>query len=751
MTAFLMLIAMSMLLRLPAAAGQSAAVLPRIGDLYAHHFCIAATPESAELTRDERITCHYGAIGENSARKAVFDGRRMRCCFKSPIARGAIWAVGESVMTPIAAIEEATDENAATRPKLAFERATLADLLAVDARTGNPIPGVRVIISDASVHLVAYAKTTDEDGYAVIPTIASQPLVVSLRRNGYLPKTNIAFRPPSPRASDDSAMQNSDRLSTEIVIELDPGTQLTGTVKTPLGEVAAGAALHAEIRLSDGSIWYSDLDNPVPISALPGIEKETIVPLRAHYRTDERGRYRMTPLPRGEATLYATHPDYAPSRPISADARGDALLPPNELRLEPAHSAYLRAENETGAAVAATVYVFDKPTGAEHARYQTGTSGAILAESLPVQAKFYVFADGYAPATIEKTIRDGDEIVAKLHQTPNARYVFSVRDAVGSPIDNAVLMPAAQNIRKDFPQCRGKSKKDGTAVLEFCPSKFEVSAYHPNYAEKRLRAEFLPSRSDDVVPIELGAGLSFDLPCAEAKTHRPIPRVECEIRIGGSEQSDEGGSPGEAGDIRDAESDSIERISTETGVLRMMRRPNKIHRLMCKCPQGRYAEFSIDPSDPPAKLEFPALYAMQIVLCDAFGAPVAYGHIETPSQTFETDEAGRAEIRIGENGEAAFRHYLHGTAKKSAQELAAIRSAANGRPAEIRLPDAPDGDALSCANRHRIQTLTDGAQIRVDDPGDYAQKGLVRGDSIEACDDRRLSVIRDGMMIEIAI
>ena len=746
-----MLISMGMLLHPQAAGGQSAAVWARIDDFYARHFCIGATPESAELTRDERIACYYGAVGENSARKAVFDGRRQRCCFKSPIARGAIWAVGESVMTPIAAIEETSCESAAERPKLAFERATLADLLAVDARTGNPIPGVRVIISDASVHLVAYAKTTDEDGYAVIPTIASQPLVASLRRNGYLPKTNIVFRPPLPNASDDSSMHDSDQLSTEIVIELDPGTQLTGTVKTPLGEVAADAALHAEIRLSDGSIWYSDLDNPVPISALPGIEKETLVPLRAHYRTDERGRYRITPLPRGEATLYATHPDYAPSRPILVDARGDALLPPIELRLEHAHSAYLRAEDETGAAVAAAIYVFDKPTGAEHARYQTGTSGAILAESLPEHAKFYVFADGHAPATIEKTVRNGDEIVAKLRQTPNARYIFSVRDGSGSPIDNAVLLPAAPSIRKDFPQCRAKSQKDGTAVLEFCPSKFEVSAYHPNFAEKRMQAEFRPSRPDAVIPIELDAGLSFDLPCAEAKTHRPIRRIECEIRIGGSEQSDAGRSPREAGDIGDSESDSIERISTETGILRMMRRPNKIHRLMCKCPQGRYAEFSVDPSDPPAKLEFPALYAMQIVLCDAFGAPVAYGHIETPSQTFETDESGRAEILIGENGEAAFRHYLHGAAKKSAQELAEIRSAANGRPAEIRLPDFPDGEASACANRHNIKTLTDGAQIRVDDPGNYAQKGLMRGDSIEACGDRKLSVIRDGALIEIAI
>ena len=235
-------------------------------------------------------------------------------------------------MTRVVDVAEPESPIAPKHPKLQFETATLQDLLIVDKRTGFPIPDVHITVSDASIHLVAYRKKTDEDGYAVIPMISAQPLSISLRSNGYLAQNAIPLR-----LRLDNSIQGAGAPE-EIVIELDPGVQIAGTVNAPSGAPAPDATIHAIIRQKNSRLWYSDLDNPLPITAFSGNVRSIIVPQRASYSTNTRGKFLVTPLPPGKMTIYATHPNYAPSAPIDIDARDDAQLPAIELSLKPMHT-----------------------------------------------------------------------------------------------------------------------------------------------------------------------------------------------------------------------------------------------------------------------------------------------------------------------------------------------------------------------------------------------------------------------------
>lgn len=711
----------------------------KIDAIYSSHFCFEATDESAAITADERIICQYGAIGSTPTLSAHFDNARHRCCFDRPIGAGVVWAIGESVMTRVVDVAEPESPIAPKHPKLQFETATLQDLLIVDKRTGFPIPDVHITVSDASIHLVAYRKKTDEDGYAVIPMISAQPLSISLRSNGYLAQNAIPLR-----LRLDNSIQGAGAPE-EIVIELDPGVQIAGTVYAPSGAPAPDATIHAIIRQKNSRLWYSDLDNPLPITAFSGNVRSIIVPQRASYSTNTRGKFLVTPLPPGKMTIYATHPNYAPSAPIDIDARDDAQLPAIELSLKPPKSAYIRVEDDAHKAIAATVYVFDTTTGAEIGAHRTKSSGAIRIATLPSRVKFYVFADGYIPVTRELSIADGDEIVVNLHPSAFASYSLRFVDDDRQPIPHVTLLPANDRDRSNYPQCQAKSERDGSAILENCPQKFTLEAFHPDYTPLHIDMATATHRPDIVDEIQLNSGLSFDIACVEAHTDKPIDKIECDISISTSNHHNN-----KSKNIEFYSPHPTETIKTETATLHFLHRPNTPHRLTCRRPGEKSISFTIDPASPPTKLVFPQRYIAPIVLCDAYGAPVAYGHIETPSKVYETDENGRADIALYEGDDVVFRHYMHGVERASNASLQDRIAAANSRPVEIRLPDAPDAETLACANRRAIATITDGARILVDDPGDYRKKTLLRGDSIESCNDKKIVVIRDDRIIEIA-
>ena len=194
-------------------------------------------------------------------------------------------------------------------------------------------------------------------------------------------------------------------------------------------------------------------------------------------------------------------------------------------------------------------------------------------------------------------------------------------------------------------------------------------------------------RPDIVDEIQLNSGLSFDIACVEAHTDKPIDKIECDISISTSNHHNN-----KSKNIEFYSTHPTETIKTETATLHFLHRPNTPHRLTCRRPGEKSISFTIDPASPPTKLVFPQRYIAPIVLCDAYGAPVAYGHIETPSKVYETDENGRADIALYEGDDVVFRHYMHGVERASNASLQDRIAAANSRPVEIRLPDAPDAD-----------------------------------------------------------
>lgn len=712
-------------------------VLSNIDEIYASRFCFEASDDSVALIGDEKIVCRYGAIGYTPTLTTPFDNARRRCCFLRPIREGVVWAIGESIMTRVIDIPKLPSELVPKNPRLFFEQAALQDVLVVDARSGLPVPNVNIVVADSPIHLVSLERQTDEDGYAVIPMLATQPLSISLRANGYLPQKDISLK-----------LHGDATNPEEIVVELDPGIQMAGVVRSPTGDPIAGATIHATIRQKTSHLWHSDLDNPLPITSFTEKGQTKIIPQRASYTTNERGKFLVTPLPRGKMTIYATHPDYAPSAPIKLDTRDGADLPAIELSLQQPKSAYVRVEDDSSQAVAASIYVFDATTGAEIATVRTPSSGAIRIHTLPNLVKFYVFADGYIPTTRNLTVADNDEIILPLRPSQFASYSLRLVDPRRNPIDNVALLPANTEDRSDYPECQTKSGRDGSAILQNCPQKFLVEAFHPDYAKTELELAASTHPASLVREIQLHSGLSFDLPCIEAQTERKIKTVECEVSVLKTHDLNETNLKSKSSQ---SHATQIEIIKTDTGTLHFFHRPSALHKLTCNRSGENPVSFSIDPTSPPDKLVFPQKYTAQIILCDAYGSPVAYGHIQTPSKTYETDEKGHAAIAVYEGEDIAFRHYLHGISRETHETIARRIVNANGRPLEIRLPDVADSATIACARRLGIDTITDGAQIRVDDPGAYRQKALLRGDSVESCNDEKIVVIRDDRVVEISI
>lgn len=687
-------------------------------------FCLYAEENGVTWDEDEPIQCFYAAVGETPTHKTAFQSAQKRCCFTHVLRDGVIWAIGETVMTHIEPIVSPfSDEKnrAFSGQRLEFHPVRLHDVLVLDKATGFPVPQARVIVSDAPLHLIAYAKTTDEDGYAVIPTLPSQPLVVSVRADGYLPHSSV------------SLLQEKDLE--ETIIELDPGVRLTGSVSNPNGVPIAQATLHLEITQPSGHVWYSDLDNPLSIASFASFDGASFIPQRAYYRTNAKGLFTIFPIPNGKIRIYATHPEYSPSVIQTADGQDGAKLAPLHLTLAAPHQAYVRTENEDGAAIKASVYFFDTVTNSEVARLSTKDKGMSSIENLPEKVRIYAFADGYIPLQKTLHLKGLDEIRLVL-QKQNARvYKVQILDAHGSPIGNASVAPKMPEMRRQFSECQGKTSKEGIVTLQKCPKDFEIAIYHPEYA---LTHAHLSPQTPDWIQISLSQGTDGILYFMDQKSQESLTDVVCHAWIKGD--SCQGTVP-----------DDSEQFTTKTGMIRLPHRSAPVYCLRCTRDQMWTEIFEYRPTPEKQSLMFPSVADRTFIVLDSFGAPVPYAHVETPQKRYEADDLGVVRVPFRENDALTFRHYHHGMVRKTREDVHAYIHAPKDRPIEVRLPDTLDLASKQCAIQMGITVIEDGAEIRIDDAGKLRERGILRGDSIESCTSDRLILIREDRVVEIRL
>lgn len=668
--------------------------------------CFVPTEETRELTKNQDMTCIWAHPGKYPPVRVPFNHFLGHCCIWEMPESGTFWLIGESVMSEIISVWVDSDVYRSTT-EFELKPAQLLDVLVVDEYTQEPIENARVTVANDAVHLVSFTRMTDEDGYAVIPVLALDDYVMSVRADGYLAPNPMFFT----ALPDDMP---------KAIVELDPGIEILGKVTDFNGNPVDKAQLHVEIERTTGGTWNSDIDLPRAISAV-ATQNEIWAPSRGSYQTDERGLFRLQTLPRGKTRIYASHDLFAPSEWEKLDTTENTPSEGIPLVLKPTKRAWLRVENTQGAAIESTVTVFDRTTGQEISQINTPSSGAANLTRLPEHARFLITSDLYYPKQIDKDIVDNDEITVALDKTNEGRVMVEIRDG-SVPMGNVTLSPASLEVRKQHPLCLAKTQSDGTATLESCPAEFWLDIYHPDFARSMIYIHSEDNSDKKVMTLSPGESVQIDM--TDVETHEAIPDVSCQITTIFS-------SGNEKYSLK-------EEFSAANGQLKLEHRPQAEHTLQCTAPHRPSVKMNFTPPDTPKKMEFAHAISRTAVITDSLGGAVSYASLLINGESLESDYEGEVHLTGMPNAAIDVFHWQHGHAKSTLAE--------GSSPLEIRLPDRPDEDIIKCMHEsHHIQTSIDGAAILIDQLD--LPKGLKRGDGVERCSSREIVVIRDGRRI----
>ena len=670
--------------------------------------CFVPTEDTRELTQDQDMTCIWAHPGKYPPTRVRYNHFLGRCCIWEIPESGTFWLIGESVMTEIMSVWVDSDVYRSTT-EFELKPAQLLDVLVVDEHTQEPIEGARVTIANDAVHLVSFTRVTDEDGYAVIPVLALDDYVMSVRADGYLapnPMFFTALPVDMPKA----------------VIELDPGIEIRGKVTDFNGNPVDKAQIHVEIERTTGGTWNSDIDLPRAISAV-ATQNEIWAPSRGSYQTDERGLFRVQTLPRGKTRIYASHDRFAPSGWEKLDTTEDTPSDLVSLALKPAKRAWMRVENAQGAAIESTVTIFDRTTGQEIDQITTPSSGAADLTRLPEHARFLITSELYYPKQMDRDIQDDDEITVALDRINDGRVSVEIRDG-NVPMGNVTLSPASLEVRKQHPLCLAKTQSDGTATLESCPAEFWLEIYHPDFSRNMIWIQ--SSDYTDKKIITMITGESVQVEMMDIQTQEPISDVSCQVTTVFTSGK---------------ENYSLkEEVSASNGVLKLEHRPEVEHTLQCTAPHRPSVKMNFTPPEVPQKMEFAHAISRNAVIIDSLGGAVSYASVLINGESLESDYEGEIHLTGMPNAEIDVYHWQHGHAKSTLTE--------GSSQLEIRLPDHPDENIIKCMHEtHHIQTSIDGAAILIDQL--ELPKGLKRGDGVERCSSKEIVVIRDGRRIVV--
>ena len=647
---------------------------------------VCFVPEGGLPEGEHEVECRWGTLGK-PARTAVMRPESPSCCFWGTPQPGMFWAYGEATVSRVEhAFDPQEDEKAAQELGILriFRTITVpfalqpAESLDVQVVAGNSvISGARVTLADESVHLAAQERRTDGDGYAVFAVIPHVYYALRVRADGFLPiEARVRMVPGKEE---------------EVTVELDVGIALTGTVTDPDGRPLPGATLHVEITGTEYDVWNSDAAGQSP-------------------STDRRGQFVLDPLPRGKMRVYATHPNYVPSKALSIDASDEEEFAPQTLAVRTPRRALIRTQTADGTAVPASLTAIDEATGIELASVRMPARGALEASFLSETVRFVADADGFQPFSTVRDVADNDEIVLELSKTPQDYVVLTVRNEADIAVPDATATLTDAALRRRHPACTGRSDAVGRIEIPTCPAHPCFEIHHRDYAPRIACADENPS-----AVWVLQSGVPVQIALADGR-QTPVAAASCSLST-----TFPGGTV-----IRES-------FAARDGRLALAHRPDVRHEIRCDAPDGRTASTAFSPSDSPIALEFPVIAVRECIVLDALGAPVPYARIETGHASIETDENGRAEITAQPGQTLDVYQWHHGHA--------AVPFAEGTGELELRLPDAVDPRTLECLKKHGIAHIVDGAAVYLDASDD--KRGYARGDIVESCAGNGMVVVRD--------
>ncbi|MCL2325300.1 MAG: carboxypeptidase regulatory-like domain-containing protein [Proteobacteria bacterium] len=660
---------------------------------------------------DQPLTCLLSLAGNYPEKRAVV--RRGRCCFLTREGRGLVWVLGESVMSQILGIELPGWKGLgnAQHNRVMVYPARLLDLLVLDVKNDAPIEAVRVTMASDALHLLAFRRYTDADGYAVLPMLPGQPYTLTLRASGYVQPTPFVVEIPL----------DEEEEFPQIIVTLDPGVRLAGRVTDERGRPVPGARLRVRVSTSEGvDFWDSTLDLPKPIRARVNDRWITAwLPKRPTFSADDKGRFLLHTIPRGLIELYAESETQIPAEILRIDAREDDAFMALEPIVTSGQGAWIRVEDERGVALEAQIVVTDLRTRHMVSQRRIEGRGAARFNNLPQQAQFEVFAQGYAPLRVQRTVQPNDEIILTL-DTQLTGFRGQLTDKRGQAVASARITA----LSAEFALCHAKTDARGQFLLENCPATgVWVEARDARFAPKRFH---LSEPTPQTWVMDEGKKLSIEVQDASLKSL--IEAASCTITTA----HDESRTPW------------VDSFNLTQGTITLEQRPNLPQQLRCRAKGYAPAEASFDGTrDAELVLLLKPMVAKHGVVVDSFGAPVAYAQIEAQGERFETDEIGRFHIESGADGDlpANAWHWEHGRGQGSLKP---------NTENVIRLNDLPNAECEKALQHEGIRTITDSAVLLVDAPaGTWQRAGLQRGDAVEHCTPTQMDIVRNGRRITL--
>lgn len=679
--------------------------------------CFYVSKNSVEIDSEERIRCFYASPGKYPPLNGAYDHARRRCCFTTAPEDGVFWLIGERVASPVTSVsaERGTaSENMHPESRkfdISVYETMLVDILALDSRTDAPVPGVRVSMSDHPIHLLAYTKLTDSDGYAVLPVIPSHPMTISLRSPLHIPPRPFEITP--------------DKNVSEYVVELDRGVRISGSVTDDTGRAVPNARIHVEAEKNGAWAWSSDIDLPRPVAQYVAADTR-FTARRYNMRTDVQGRFEIDGIPRARLRIYAALEHAAPSDVLSADARDSENLSGLRLSIKRPKKARMRVENAGHGAVRAHVEVFDDATGEPLQALMTPASGSAQIHGLSSRVKIYASADGYLPLNVARDILDGDEIVIGMEKAPDQPLRVLVRDISGAPLQGVSLYTPEGALRKRSGGCLGRTDHAGGASLPNCPETGILIAEHPEKAIKFVHY----SNLNDEYRIELESGEDCHISIVDEKTRLGIGDFQCSVTQ--CEVSD------------DASRACVSQTyASRDGALHVRCASGLSFRYQCRTPVYGVFGGEWEARNAPPEIVLPHRVQIRVQAVDGFGGAVPYARIAVSGNVFETDEYGRAVIFAHPGDWLEAVHWQHGKMT--------LKIAQNQTSAELAFPDKPDMQLVACLENLGIRAIVDSATVLVDEISKYRDSGILRGDAVEVCRNGVVVVVRDGRRIEAVL
>lgn len=664
-----------------------------------HRHCFILHEDYVHLLYEQSVTCMLGGAGLYPPQSRKLNDED-RCCFDIPPGRYQFWAYGQQISSGIQDFEIGKDDYT----HFSMQTGGAADILIIDAKTQEPIPGAIVSLADESVHLLSINKRTDHDGYAVFPVGYGQKYIVSARASYYL----------SSFAKEILIPYDEDLLTQAFVITLDRGVQLRGTVLNPKAQALDGAQLILTVRSPDNALWSSTLDLPKPMHLTFQLRKpQTWFPQRPNFSTQNNGLFSLWAIPRGKIRLYATHPDFAPSAPLLLDDAHDDSYQNLSLTLRPPFPLLLRCTNQHGGPTSCFVRTKAQDLDDWSPIQETQSSGFIHLQKLPQLCDLEISGPNIVTQTLSLDLSKTTEYeVSTQNLAPSISGSILHR---GAGVDNAIISANASQ----YVQCIGKTDSSGSFTLTSCPptpfwAEIRADNLAPAWAliddENRHHTFHLPKP----------ATLLFAF--TNEDTNEEIPAANCELQTTFS---------------------SNNQIKTHTEILNLLApmlpknaMPPQSYTIQCTSLgfAPATAEFSLQEGQTKTlPLHFAPLFLLEGYTIDSYSSIVPNARIVYRNGVVYSDSQGHYQLEANPHEAISLQayHWLYG------QGSLQLSPDTVQRLNNIRLDHKLNSLCADFLQKHSTTLLQEAASTQIEDLQHSTlpfKENLKRGDYLESCE-----------------